>query len=63
MLGIVGAGGAFVLMRGILYGVGSLTVASFVLAPLVLVAVAAVATLLPVRRTVRGSALSAIRQD
>ncbi|MBK9409961.1 MAG: ABC transporter permease [Gemmatimonadetes bacterium] len=63
VLGIVGAGGAFVLMRGILYGVGSLTVASFVLAPLVLVAVAAVATLLPVRRTVRGSALSAIRQD
>ncbi len=63
VLGILGAGGAFILMRGILYGVGSLTIASFVLSPLVLAMVAAVATLLPVRRTVRGSALSAIRQD
>ena len=63
VLGILGAGGAFVLMRGILYGVGSLTVASFVLSPLVLAGVAAVATLLPVRRTVRGSTLAAIRQD
>lgn len=63
VMGILGAGGAFVLMRGMLYGTGPLTAAAFVVSPLVLAGVAAVATLIPVRRTVRGSALSAIRQD
>ena len=62
-LGSAGAVGAFVLMRGILYGVGPSILASFVLSPVVLASVAAVATLVPIRRTVRGSALRAIRQD
>ncbi len=62
-VGMAGAAGAFVLMRGMLYGVGSSTIASFAVAPLVLVAVAALATWVPVRSTVRGSARVAMRAE
>ena len=62
-LGILGAGGAFMLIRGVLYGTGSLTAATFVGAPLVLLAVAAIALLVPARRASRLDSVIALKRD
>ena len=63
VLGIAGAAGAFMLIRGVLYGAGSLTAATFVGAPLVLLAVAALALLVPARRAARLDSVVALRQE
>jgi predicted lysophospholipase L1 biosynthesis ABC-type transport system permease subunit len=47
VLGIGGAAAAFVLIRGVLYGTGSMTAATFVAAPVVLLGVAAIASWFP----------------
>jgi len=62
-IGVVGAGGTFVLIRGVLYGTGPLTIATFVAAPVVLVAVAALALFIPARRASRIDAQVALRYD
>jgi predicted permease len=63
VIGIAGAGGAFLLIRSVLYGTGSLTALTFVIAPLVLLAVATVALLLPALRASRLDPQIALRQD
>jgi predicted permease len=63
VLGIAGAAGAFMLIRGVLYGAGSLTAATFVGAPLVLLAVAALALLVPARRAARLDSVVALRRE
>jgi predicted permease len=62
-LGIAGAAGAFVLIRGVLYGTSSLTAATFVGAPIVLLAVAALALLIPARRASRLDSVVALRRE
>jgi len=62
-LGIAGAGAAFMLIRGVLYGVGSLTAVTFVGAPLVLLAVAALALLIPARRASRLDSVVALKRE
>ncbi len=63
VIGIVGAGGAFLLIRSVLYGAGSMTVATFVIAPLVLLAVATFALLFPALRAARLDPQIALRQE
>jgi ABC-type antimicrobial peptide transport system permease subunit len=63
VIGLIGAGGAFLLIRSVLYGAGSLTVITFVVAPLVLLAVATVALLIPARRAARLDPQIALRHD
>lgn len=63
VLGIGGAAAAFVLIRGVLYGTGSMIAATFVAAPVVLLGVAAIALLIPARRASRLSSLVALRHD
>ena len=62
-LGIAGAGAAFMLIRGVLYGTGSLTAVTFVGAPLVLLAVAALALLIPARRASRLDSVVALKRE
>ncbi|MCC6774804.1 MAG: ABC transporter permease [Gemmatimonadaceae bacterium] len=62
-IGVAGAAGAFVLIRGVLYGTGSMTIATFLAAPAVLVAVAALALFIPARRASRIDAQVALRYD
>ncbi|MEO6444067.1 MAG: FtsX-like permease family protein, partial [Gemmatimonadaceae bacterium] len=62
-IGIAGAAGAFTLIRGVLYGTGAMTAASFVLAPVVLVAVATLALFLPARRATRINSQVALRSE
>ncbi|MEP7383597.1 MAG: ABC transporter permease, partial [Gemmatimonadota bacterium] len=52
-IGIVIAAGAFVLIRSVLYGSGSMTIATFLSAPLVLLGVATLALFIPARRASR----------
>jgi predicted permease len=63
VLGTGGAAAAFVLIRGVLYGTGSLTAATFVAAPVVLLAVAAIAVVVPARRAARLSSVVALRRE
>ena len=63
VLGIVGAGASFMLIRGVLYGTGSMTAATFVAAPLLLLAVAALALLIPARRAARLDSVVALRRE
>ena len=63
VVGIAGAAGAFVLIRGVLYGTGSMRAASFVGAPLVLLGVAAIALVVPARRAARLSPLTALGHE
>jgi ABC-type antimicrobial peptide transport system permease subunit len=51
------------LIRGILYGAGTLTAATFVGAPLVLLAVAAIALVIPARRAARLDSVVALRRE
>lgn len=62
-IGIACAAGAFVVIRGVLYGTGSMTLATFMLAPLVLVSVATLALYIPARRASRNDAQVALRHD
>jgi ABC-type antimicrobial peptide transport system permease subunit len=62
-IGIACAAGAFVVIRGVLYGTGSMTLATFMLAPLVLVSVATLALYIPARRASRIDAQVALRHD
>jgi predicted permease len=62
-IGIACAAGAFVVIRGVLYGSGSMTLATFMLAPLVLVGVATMALYIPARRASRIDAQVALRHD
>ena len=63
VIGITVAGGAFFLIRSVLYGTGAMTVATFLTAPLVLLAVATLALFIPARRASRIDAQIALRQD
>jgi len=62
-LGLVGAFGAFVLIRSVLYGVGGMSFASFVLAPLSLLAVATCALFVPAFRASRLDPQVALRYE
>ncbi len=63
VIGITVAGGAFFLIRSVLYGSGTMTIATFLTAPLVLLAVATLALFIPARRASRIDAQIALRQD
>lgn len=63
VIGIAVAGGAFFLIRSVLYGTGTMTVATFLTAPLVLLAVATLALFVPARRASRIDAQIALRHD
>ena len=62
-LGLAGAWYATQLVRSLLFGVGTHDITAFLLAPLVIIVVAAVATYLPTRRATRVSPLAALRVD
>lgn len=62
-IGVACAGGAFMLIRNVLYGSGTMTLASFFTAPLVLIAVATLALFIPARRASRIDAQIALRHD
>ncbi len=63
VLGLLGAGGAFVLIRSVLYGVGGLSVATFIAAPASLLAVATAALLLPALQASRLDPQIALRHE
>lgn len=62
-IGVVCAGGAYAVIRGVLYGSGSMTIASFLVAPVVLISVATLALFIPARRASRIDAQIALRAD
>jgi predicted permease len=63
VIGIAGAAASFTLIRGVLYGAGPTTVATFVVAPLVLLSVATLALFVPARRAARLDPQVALRHD
>lgn len=62
-IGVVCAGGAYAAIRSVLYGSGSMTFASFLVAPLVLISVATLALFIPARRASRIDAQIALRSE
>jgi putative ABC transport system permease protein len=62
-IGVVCAGGAYAAIRSVLYGSGSMTLASFFVAPLVLISVATLALFIPARRASRIDAQIALRSE
>jgi ABC-type antimicrobial peptide transport system permease subunit len=62
-LGVLGALGAARMMRGVLYGVAPVDPAAFLFIPLLLAAVALVASWLPARRAARVDPMIALRSE
>ena len=63
VLGLLGAFGLTRLMGSLLYEVSATDPATFVLAPVVLLAVAVLATWLPARRAARVDPIESLRQE
>jgi len=63
VLGLAGALAATRFLTGLLYGVGTTDVATLVTVPLVLLAVALVATILPAARATRVDPVVALRSE
>ena len=61
VIGLVAAAALTRLMQGVLFGVGALDTVSFVVAPMVLLIVATLASLLPARRAARTDPSEALR--